>query len=149
MTSNDKTLRQILNYQLRRSSVQAMVLVKHKLNKYGLRRSTFAALSVIVDNPGMRQSQLADILFIDRPNIVKIIDTLEAADLVKRNPVQEDRRVHALKPTQLGMALCAEVTKALVEVDEILLKGLTHKEIEVFRKVSCIVEKNANSYFNS
>ena len=42
MDTKDRALRKIRSYQLHRSSVQAMVVVRNTLNQHGLRRSTYA-----------------------------------------------------------------------------------------------------------
>ena len=143
MDTKDRALRKIRSYQLHRSSVQAMVVVRNTLNQHGLRRSTYAALSVIVENPGIRQGQLADVLGIDRPNIVKIIDTLEDDLLVSRENVQEDRRVYALIPTNKGIKTCAQATASLEIVDNPLFETLTEEEIAAFQKAIKVIEKNA------
>ena len=143
MDTKDRALRKIRSYQLHRSSVQAMVVVRNTLNQHGLRRSTYAALSVIVENPSIRQGQLADVLGIDRPNIVKIIDTLEDDLLVSRENVQEDRRVYALIPTNKGIKTCAQATASLEIVDNPLFETLTEEEIAAFQKAIKVIEKNA------
>ena len=143
MDTKDRALRKIRSYQLHRSSVQAMVVVRNTLNQQGLRRSTYAALSVIVENPSIRQGQLADVLGIDRPNIVKIIDTLEDDLLVSRENVQEDRRVYALIPTNKGIKTCAQATASLEIVDNPLFETLTEEEIAAFQKAIKVIEKNA------
>ena len=143
MDTKDRALRKIRSYQLHRSSVQAMVVVRNTLNQHGLRRSTYAALSVIVENPSIRQGQLADVLGIDRPNIVKIIDTLEDDLLVSRENVQEDRRVYALIPTNKGIKICAQATASLEIVDNPLFETLSEEEISTFQKAIKVIEKNA------
>ena len=143
MDSKDRALRKIKSYQLHRSSVQAMVVVRNKLNEHGLRRSTYAALSVIVENPSIRQGQLADVLGIDRPNIVNVIDTLEQNHLVSRENVQEDRRVYALIPTDKGVMTCAQATASLQSLDEPLFETLTEEEIATFQKAIRVVDENA------
>ena len=143
MDSKDRALRKIRSYQLHRSSVQAMVVVRNTLNQHGLRRSTYAALSVIVENPSIRQGQLADVLGIDRPNIVKIIDALEDDLLVSRENVQEDRRVYALIPTDKGIKICAQATASLKAVDNPLFETLSEEEIAALQKAIKVIEKNA------
>lgn len=143
MTTKDKTLRQILNYQLRRSSVQAMMLVQQKLASIGLRRITYAVLSVIVDNPGMRQGHLADVLGIDRPNIVKVIDALEEEGLLKRENSDKDRRVYELRATKLGQQFAENGAELLENVDAILLNGIAKEDLNILNKILKTIESNA------
>ena len=143
MTRLDTTLRTIINYQLRRTTVQTMAVVNTILAQYNLRRTTFGALSVVVDQPAIKQGTLADVLSIDRPNIVKIIDRLEEADLVMRKKVESDRRIYALMPTEKGIALVDKVLVELRQLDSDILKGLSDKEITQFHQVLQTIEENA------
>ena len=143
MKQPDKTLRTISSYQLRRTAVQAMVVVNNILRQYGLRRTTFASLSVVIDEPGIKQGTLADVLAVDRPNIVKIIDTLEEEGLLIREKVLNDRRVYALMPTEKGITLADKVTADIKRLDDDLLAGLSEHNIKTFQDVLLTVEENA------
>ena len=143
MTGLDASLRKIVNYQLRRTTVQTMAVVNVILAKYDLRRTTFGALSVVVDQPGIKQGVLADVLSIDRPNIVKIIDRLEALQLLVRKKVETDRRIYALMPTDEGIALVDEVLVELKKLDDEILTGLSDQDIARFRQILLTIEENA------
>jgi DNA-binding MarR family transcriptional regulator len=43
---------------------------------------TYSLMAVIVDNPGVRQSQLAQVLAIERSNLVVLLDELERFELI-------------------------------------------------------------------
>lgn len=130
-------------YQLRRATSATMPAVNKVLSKFGLRRSTYSSLVVVVANPGLNQGQLADSLAIERPNVVQIIDQLEQAKLVVREKSAEDRRAYALKPTPKGTELEARATKALQRHDARLTLGLSAAEKAVLRRCLEVVEKNA------
>jgi len=83
------------------------------LKEFDLRMVTYSALVLIVDNPGLRQAQLADALLVERPNFVVIIDELEKRGLIFRDRDPTDRRAYALKPTLSGQALCKLATEAV------------------------------------
>ncbi len=76
--------------------------VNAALAPFGLRMLTFSVLVIIADNPGLRQSQLADALSIERPNLVVVIDELEQKGLIVRNRSETDRRAYALHVTLAG-----------------------------------------------
>ncbi|MCB5200695.1 MarR family transcriptional regulator, partial [Loktanella sp. TSTF-M6] len=48
--------------------------------------------------------ELARALGVERSGMVALIDELESADLIRRDPVPGDRRVQALQPTDRGIA---------------------------------------------
>ncbi len=109
----DKTLDKLVGYHIRRSSNLFHSDLIQSLRPFDLRMITLSALAIVSDNPGLRQSQLADALDIERPNMVAIVDELESRKLVTRERTPNDRRAYALTLTANGKAL---LEKALVEV---------------------------------
>lgn len=94
------------------------------LKPFDLRMLTFTALVLVVDNPGLSQSQLADAMDIERPNLVVIIDELEQRELIVRERVMRDRRMYALKATLAGKRLCKKAVAADKKHEARLLAGL-------------------------
>ncbi|WP_306735514.1 MarR family winged helix-turn-helix transcriptional regulator [Marimonas arenosa] len=135
----DATLRGFLGYHIKR----AMAVLQADLNKvlkpFGLRMVTYSALVTIVDNPGLRQAQLADALAIERPNLVVILDELEGAGLITRDKVPSDRRAYALNPTLKGRRLAEQATAANRADEARLLQGLApadrNRVIEVMNQI--------------
>ncbi len=82
---------------------------------YDLRPAEFTVLRRIAANPGLKQETLGEALRIQRPNVVTIIDQLEARDLVQRGNVPGDRRSYALTLTQAGRRLLADAEIAHAE----------------------------------
>jgi len=105
MTELDHTLRGLTGYRLQRATTTAMARYKLVFSAFGLRRTTFSCLSLIVDNPGLRQSQLGEVLAIERPNLVNIVEDLTSAGLVTRETSPQDRRAYALHPTEKGLGV--------------------------------------------
>jgi len=81
---SDDTLNALVGYNIKRISNVFQHDLAHTLKPLELRMITFTVLVMIVDNPGVRQSQLAASLSIERPNCVVIIDELEQRNLIKR-----------------------------------------------------------------
>ena len=143
MPDTDRSLRHLTGYQLRRTTSAAMPGVNKVLEEFGLRRSTYSSLAVIVSNPGLNQVQLAGALAIERPNVVQIVDQLEQAELVRRVKSTEDRRAYALQPTPTGCEVQKRATEALERHDAYLRKGLSQQDIEVLHRSLLVIEKNA------
>ena len=102
---SDATLRILLGYNMKRAFNVLQGDLTRTLKPHGLRMITFTALVLIVDNPGLKQSQLADALAVERPNLVVIVDELERRDLITRDQVPTDRRAYALMATLAGQRL--------------------------------------------
>jgi len=77
----------------------------------------FAVLVLIESNPGLKQTDLARAVGLDRSSIVAVIDNLERRLLVLRRAVATDRRSNALRLTPAGMALLRKL-KRLVTAHE-------------------------------
>jgi DNA-binding MarR family transcriptional regulator len=60
---------------------------------------------IIAANPGLKQSEVAEALGIQRANFVAIADGLESRGLAERRKSDLDRRVQALYLTKSGEAL--------------------------------------------
>lgn len=93
-----------------------------------LRMLTYTALVLVMDNPRLSQSQLADAMDVERPNLVVIVDELEQRELIVRERVPTDRRTYALKITLKGRQLCEAAIQAVEEHEQRLLHGLDEEE---------------------
>lgn len=92
-----------------------------------IRPAQFSVLVVIERNPGLRQSQVSQILSIKRTNFVPLLDGLEARGLVKRKPAPTDRRSHALHLTTKGRALTTRLRARWAEHEQ-RVRGLIGDE---------------------
>lgn len=110
----DARLKSYSGYRMKRALTVIQADVNAALKPHGLRMVTFSILVVVCDAPGIRQSDLAKTLLIERPNLVVLVDDLEQRGLLRRERVPHDRRAYAIAPTDLGLSLC---TKAIATVD--------------------------------
>lgn len=125
---SDKTLADLAGYRMKRAMTAVRADLARTLSPYDLRMITYSALAIIVDNPGLRQFQLAAALRISRPNLVVIVDELETRDLIRRDKVPSDRRAYALKATIKGGRLCERATEAIHEHENRFLARLNNRE---------------------
>lgn len=122
---SDATLRQFIGYHLKRTTNTVLADLARTLAPFELRMLTYTALVLITDNPGMRQTQLADAMDVERPNLVVILDELERRELIIRDKVPTDRRAYALRATLAGQKLCKAATKAVVKHEKALFKKIS------------------------
>ncbi|MDU8943128.1 MarR family winged helix-turn-helix transcriptional regulator [Ovoidimarina sediminis] len=128
MSVSDAALRRFTGYGMKRAFNAIQADVNRTLKPHGLRMVTFSALSVIGENPGLSQAQLADALSIERPNIVMLIDELEAAGLVLRERHAADRRAYALALTGEGRRRLARADRAVRAHDARMTAGLSTED---------------------
>jgi len=79
---------------------------------------------VVADNPGLSQTQLAEAMDVERPNLVVVVDELERRALITRNRVPSDRRAYALHATSNGAQLCARAVAAVTAHEAELFRGI-------------------------
>ena len=127
---NDDTLRTFVGYHLKRSFNVIQSDLIDTLRPFDLRMLTYTALVLIVDNPGLNQSRLSQIMDIERPNLVIIIDELEERELITRERVPNDRRSYALHPTQSGRVLYRETLDAVTQHEAKLLSQIPPEHLE-------------------
>lgn len=121
---DDDTLRRSVGYHMKRAFNVVQADLVATLKPFDLRMLTYTALVLIVDNPGLSQSQLAAAMDIERPNLVVIMDELERRALINRDRVPTDRRAYALTATLAGRRLCEKAVAAVGRHEERLLAGI-------------------------
>ncbi len=122
---SDESLRRLVGYQIKRAFNIIQADLAATLTPLDLRMITYTALVLIVDNPGLRQSQLATAMDIERPNLVVIVDELERRDLIERSRVPTDRRAYSLRATVDGRRLCLKASAAVAEHEKRVLANLS------------------------
>ena len=141
-SERDAELRALVGYNVKRANSAMKSGVERVLGRFGLRRTTFSALSVIAGNAGIRQSELAQILAIERPNLVQILDELQRSGWLERARDTVDRRVYLLTATPAGSDRVARAGAALRAFDESLTTGLTAHERKALMAALRHVEEN-------
>lgn len=139
---SDRSLRSLRGYQIKRAFNVIQSDLNRTLKPFELRMLTYTALVLIVDNPGLRQSQLAEAMDIERPNLVVIIDELERRELILRDRLPSDRRAYALKATLAGRRLCEKAVAAVRDHEERLLHGINPDALKTAMKVMQLIEGN-------
>ena len=91
-----------LGYFLRRIQVWVFQDFLRTLSRLDVRPAQYSVLAVIEANPGLSQSDLADLLGIERARLARMLDRLEKRGLAERRPSPRDRRSHALYLSREG-----------------------------------------------
>jgi DNA-binding MarR family transcriptional regulator len=105
-----------LGYFARRFQVWVFQDFIRTLAAVDIRPAQYSVLVVIGANPGLSQSDLADLLGIERARLVRLLDKLERRGLTERQAAA-DRRSHALHLTREGQKLLRRA-RSLAEAHE-------------------------------
>lgn len=95
-------LTEYLGYALRRAQMSAVAQFLEAFKEVDLRPTQFAVLTIINENPGIRQSEVCAALGIQKANFVPLLNELERRGFASRNTGVADRRSSALHLTPLG-----------------------------------------------
>ncbi|MDE2596554.1 MAG: MarR family transcriptional regulator [Sphingomonadales bacterium] len=102
-------------YALRRAASAMMTEFSARLAPLGLRYAETSAMVLIEANPGTTASQLGRMLDIQRANMVPLLNRLETAGLISRQPI--DGKSHSLSLTPAGQVRLAEA-KTVIDTFE-------------------------------
>jgi len=94
-----------LGLLLRRAHNRAATAMLGALRPLGLELRHFAVLIALMTDGPMSQRALVAAVGSDKATIVRVVDDLERAGIVTRQPLPGDRRVHTVTPTEHGLAV--------------------------------------------
>jgi len=115
----------LVGYRLRRAQLSVFQKFLGVFDELRLRPAEYSVLVLINDNPGRKQTEIAEVLGIKRANFVTLVHGLEERGLVKRIPSLEDKRANALHLTAEGEAFLrqAQARHAQLEEETVALLG--------------------------
>lgn len=106
-----------------------------RVRKLGLTRSQWSVLRRLHRNPGASQSELAEMLEIEKASAGRLIDRLEANGWVERRPDAGDRRINRLYLTAEAVRVNDRIEPIAVATVEDALAGLSRVEREVLTEL--------------
>lgn len=110
-------LQTLLGYNARRAALTIIEGFLERMADFGLRPVDFSVMSVIHHNPGVTSRQLCAALNLLPPNLVGLIQSLEARGFIRRLPHPTDGRAMGLHPTAEGVALMTRAEQAATELE--------------------------------
>lgn len=99
----------IVGYRLRRAQLAVFQTFTAAFAPFDLRPAEYSVLVLIAENPGRKQTEIAQVLGIKRANFVTLINRLENRGLTERRIAAGDRRANALHLTPAGSTFVADV----------------------------------------
>ncbi|QQR37102.1 MarR family transcriptional regulator [Devosia oryziradicis] len=114
----------IVGYRLRRAQLSVFQKFHAVFEELKLRPAEYSVLVLIADNPGRKQTEIAEALGIKRANFVTLVHGLEERGLVERVPSANDRRANALHLTRAGEAFLAHARAVHTAMEDELVARL-------------------------
>jgi len=114
-------------------------------HQFGLTDVQFNVLMLLehqsVSDGGLSQSQLSDMMLVNRANITALIDRMEKVQLVMRTDAKGDRRSNIVKMTNKGKKIFDKVELLYIKQVKQLMSVLS---IDEQRKIISALEKIRN-----
>lgn len=102
--------------------------VDKKLEKYNLVKGQATLLSIIKENNGATQNELASILNVKYSSMSERLNKLELLGYIEKGVDENNQKYKRVYITSLGRKAVTQANKTLNEFDEKLYKGFTKKD---------------------
>lgn len=112
-----------------------------RVRKIGFTRTQWMALRRVGDQPGVNQSELAELLEVEKATAGRVIDKLENFGWLERRQDDADRRVKRVYLTKLGRRIHSDITPIAEAMVEEELAGLSAKERETLTDLLLTVKQ--------
>ncbi len=131
-----KMMHEVFRVFKRRSEEQTQVEVKISTEQFGLLRA------ICIKEEDVIQKDMAEMMGKDKSAILRLIDSLEEKELVRRVVDLKDRRKNYLMVTKTGYRVIDQYMKIIQELMVEIQQGLPQSEIETFHKVIDHIKSN-------
>jgi len=111
------------------ASRKLRTLFDARVRAMGLTLARARTLMHLARKEGMTQTELAEILEVEGPTLVRLLDGLAAQGLIERRPVEGDRRAKQIALTAEGQQLAAKVTRLANDVREEVLADIPEADL--------------------
>jgi DNA-binding MarR family transcriptional regulator len=114
----------LLGFHVRQAQIAVFRDFAATMGPLDMTPGLFAVLVLVEANPGLKQSQLARAVHLDRSSVVSVVDKLERRGLLERHTAAHDRRSNALRLTSTGAALLRRLKQRVARHERRLASGL-------------------------
>lgn len=103
---------------------------ERRAKRHGVTRAQWVALVFLLRQPGLKQSQLADLLEVTPIAVARLVDRMENDGLLERRADPDDRRAWRLHLTAKAQARVQTMREIGREAREVALAGIAPAELE-------------------
>lgn len=132
---NQTSLNELIGYALRRAQMKVFQNLVNRLSVHDLRPAQFSAMAIIEENPGLMQADLARALAIEPPQLVPLLNKLEARALAVRIRCKSDKRSYGIFLSRAGEQLLRDLKQVAMQSDIESTGALAEDERETLLKL--------------
>jgi MarR family transcriptional regulator, transcriptional regulator for hemolysin len=133
---DEQQLRDGFGALVSRAARQWRRAVDRRLQPFGLTEATWLPLIYLARAEApMRQKDLAAVMTLDGSSVVRLLDALEASELIGRSEENADRRAKIVTITARGWAIIEQVEIIARDVRNATLDGLSGNDLRIAARV--------------
>ncbi len=114
----------------------------------GLTRSQWQVLAYLAQNEGINQSGLAELLDVEPITLGRLVDKLEACQLIERRPHPSDRRIWLLHLTAAALPKLALLRELGDRTRQEALAGVSEADRDQLLKTLKLLKSNLTETFD-
>lgn len=119
-------------------------LLDERLKDLGVTQARWSTMvNLKQGGEGLTQRELASLMAIENPTLVRLLDSLEEQNLVERRACPHDRRARRLHLTENGRNFMNELSARADQLREEMLEGISDEDIEMALGVFHRIMENA------
>jgi DNA-binding MarR family transcriptional regulator len=119
-----------VGFTLKRAQIAVSGEIHEIFAEFGITAVQFSVLTVVTNNPGIAQGDLAAALEVERPRMVPVLDKLENRGLTVRRQDARDGRSRRIHLTDDGAALLTELRRRFGRMEKRLTSALGGQQRE-------------------
>jgi len=104
-------LESTIGYSIRRAQIAVFQSIYRAFDDKTLTLVQFSLMAVVADNPQLTQAELAEVLAVERPRIVPLLNKLEEMEFVQRLVCDTDKRTRRIVLTAKGNRALADLKR--------------------------------------
>lgn len=139
---NSPELQAAFTAELASANRKLRALVDERARDMGLTLSRARLLMQLAKADGPIQSDLAGLLDIEQPTLVRLLDGLERTGMIERRAAPGDRRARRVFLTSAARAQAEDILAFLTELRAGILDGIEERELEVALRVLTRMSEN-------
>ncbi|MBP1850768.1 MarR family winged helix-turn-helix transcriptional regulator [Rhizobium halophytocola] len=102
----------------------------------GLTLARARLLHSVSQTDAMTQRELAAVLDIETPTLVRLLDSMEQQGLIERRICETDRRIKQISLTEDGMVSAAKTNVLIADFRADMMRELSDKELATLRRLT-------------
>lgn len=139
----EKSVARMITFLARKSQIY----IGSALEQYQLTAAEQPFFMALQTYEGITQEELTALVGVDKAMTTRAVRSLEAKGFLRREQDEKDRRRNLVYPTEKARALGPLVHEDLLHFNELLIQGISDKELQLLKQMLEQMEENAAHMF--